>query len=305
MNRSIPAIKSSIYALVKQNKTNSLIYSLAVPLLVGIYSNFYSALTAVSPLLFWGPVVVFVLFALLTAYITYDVKLAPEVYIELEEAEERSQRLQSTVEFLSELQEQCLGWNSLVREHFTIETADAKTFQEIAGEVCRVLVESRGTLFGIETNELWNFTLYIFNHDDNILYPIWRDKHPRHPSPGNTRVWAPGQGHVGIAFAQGEPKICPDATVPGVREVFSISNEKDYDRSAYVSFASEPIGPVGSDARPYGVLVATSNRSGRFNVATSLALRHAASALASLVHLRYDRDSLSRACEHARLGAAR
>lgn len=63
MRVDVGAVRSSILAFVRQNKFNSLIYSLLVPLLVGIWSNFYTPPTEVNPLLFWAPVTEFVIFA--------------------------------------------------------------------------------------------------------------------------------------------------------------------------------------------------------------------------------------------------
>jgi hypothetical protein len=50
-----------------------------------------------------------------------------------------------------------------------------------------------------------------------------------------------------------------------------------------VSFASIPIGPVGESDEPIGVLVATSDRAGRFTSENSRILAHAALAIANAV----------------------
>lgn len=293
MNVSLDEVQSSISALVKQNKINSLIYSLIVPLIVGVYATFYSDLVKISYLLFWLPVILFVLFAIVTAYLTYDLKLAPEVYVEMDLAEQQIIDLEKTTRFLSVLQEQALVLAAMVREHVKNKTADGSHLREAIGEICSLLIENRDSLFDFQTSELWSFAVYVHCPSDNMLRSIWREKHRKHPSMSTGRDWAPGQGHVGIAWAQNEGKICPDIAVPGVWEMFSAPGTKrEYDRSAYASFVSEPIGPFGTDTHPYGVLVATSNRSGRFDIASSLALRHAASAIAALVYLAYDQAAL-------------
>lgn len=107
------------------------------------------------------------------------------------------------------------------------------------------------------------------------------------------RLWEPGQGHVGIAWAQSEGKICSDITASGIAEMFSPKDAKQpYDTVTYTSFVSEPLGPLGNDRHPYGVLVATSSLAGRFNIGSALPLRHAASAIAALVYLAYDQPAL-------------
>lgn len=284
----LSSVQKSIYALVRQNKINSLIYSLVVPTLVGVFAAHYSAINAVHPTLFWIPVPLFIAFAIFTAYITYDVKLAPEVYIELEKAERTAASLGSSIKFLSLLQEQSLAWTQIVRNHIKHSPKTPENFLETITEICETIVETRDAFFHMDASEHWSFALYVFDSRDGLLHPVWRAKHRRHPSIGLGRSWAPGRGHVGIAFAQKEPKICPDASAPGVWEAFNTDGDaRDYDRTTYASFVSEPIGPVDEKSAPFGALVATSNKTGRFDLETALVLRHAASAIATLISIGY------------------
>ena len=258
MRATIEQVGRSIRSLVTKNKINSLIYSLIVPLLVGVYATFYTDLVKISPLLFWIPVAFFILLALITAHFTYDVKLAPEVYIEMDRADQQITELQNNTIFFSMLQEQALVYSAIVREHVKTHKDGDDHLGETIDEICSLLVENREDLFDFQLGELWSFAAYVYCSKDGKLHSIWRQKHSRHPSQGIGRTWEIGQGHVGIAFAQKEPKICPDMSAPGVAEMFSPKEAKqDYDRTAYASFVSEPIGPLGDAQRPYGVLVAT------------------------------------------------
>ena len=99
MRAILDQVARSIKSLVVQNKINSLIYSLIVPLIVGLYASFYSDLVKVNPLLFWIPVLCFIVSALFTAYFTYDVRLAPEYYIAMDAAENTIGELQKNVQF--------------------------------------------------------------------------------------------------------------------------------------------------------------------------------------------------------------
>lgn len=109
-------VQKSISSLIRQNKFYSLIYSLIVPLLVGVYSNFYADLVKINPLLFWLPITLFVAYAVASAYFTYDIVLAPEVYTEMVESRQQIHRLENTTKFLSALQEQALILGSMVRK---------------------------------------------------------------------------------------------------------------------------------------------------------------------------------------------
>lgn len=301
MSVSINDVQESIKALVRQNKFNSIIYSLIVPLLVGVYSTFYTDLIKINPFLFWVPVLLFVAFALVTAYFTYDVRLAPEIYVELEQAENQVSELEKTTRFLSVLQEQALVLGALVREHVKEGNHKPEHLKESISEICSLIIENRGNLFDFDASELWSMSVYIYCKGDNVLRAVWRQKHEKHPSSSIGRDWEPGQGHVGIAWAQGEGKICPDISAPGVWEMFSPTETKrNYDRRTYASFVSEPIGPLGGNKHPYGVLIAASSKPGRFDIASSLPLRHAASAIASLIYLAYDDAALETLVETAK-----
>lgn len=125
----------------------------------------------------------------------------------------------------------------------------------------------------------------MFDSKSNRLRLVWREKHPRHPSAGTARSWSVGQGHVGKAFANREALITGDATNPEIAPLLAAPAglAREHDAIAYRSIASIPIDGADEKADPVGVIVATSNRAGRFNQANCLILRHAAAVLASVV----------------------
>ncbi|GJE26853.1 hypothetical protein [Methylobacterium organophilum] len=298
---SMPDVRRTITVLARQNKINALIYSLVIPTLLGLLSGFYKELTAFSQFVFWIPFVVLVVTAWVTAWLNYDVKLAPEVYFELDDAKHQISDLSKTTRFLSTLQEQALVLGAMVREQVKRKLQQQGGLKEAVDEICSLMAANRDNLFEFESRELWSFAVYIYSEKDGLLYPVWRERHEKHPSKSMGRVWSPGQGHVGIAWAQGEGKICPDISVPGVADMFSPTSKKTgYDAATYVSFVSEPIGPYGSRKVPYGVLVATSNSADRFNFGSALPLRHAASAIAALIYLAYDQADLEELVETAK-----
>lgn len=298
---SILDVRQTISVLARQNKLNAVIYSLVIPTLLGLLAGFYKEITALSQFAFWVPFVILVVGAWVTAWLNYDVKLAPEVYFELDDAKHQISDLSKTTQFLSTLQEQALVLGAMVREQVKKRPLRQCSLKEAVDEICSLLTANRDNLFDFDSRELWSFAVYIYSENDGMLHPVWRKKHEKHPSKSMGRVWSPGQGHVGIAWAQGEGKICPDISVPGVADMFSPTNKKTtYDASTYISFVSEPIGPHGSQKSPYGVLVATSNSADRFNLGSALPLRHAASAIAALIYLAYDQADLEELVETAK-----
>jgi hypothetical protein len=138
-------------------------------------------------------------------------------------------------------------------------------------------------IFGFGPSEKWNFVVYLYSTSADILMPVWREKAQSHPSDGLGRIWRRGQGHVGFSFANSKAIITEDARSRDVRNLVSAAegHARDYDESTYISFTSIPIGPVGKQEEPFGVLVATSDRVGRFTSENSRILAHAALAIAN------------------------
>jgi hypothetical protein len=75
------------------------------------------------------------------------------------------------------------------------------------------VVQNRAEYFGCGGSELWNFAIYLWKDGQKCLVPIWRMKHPKHPSTGFGRKWLDGEGHVGHAYHGRIPIITPDANL--------------------------------------------------------------------------------------------
>jgi hypothetical protein len=155
--------------------------------------------------------------------------------------------------------------------------------QRVVDNILDPLVTNGEDIFGFGPSEKWNFVVYIFDPSCDMLVAVWRRKGETHPSEGLGRGWRRGQGHVGFAFANSRAVITEDSRNPDVKNLVSATegHKRDYDEGVYVSFASIPIGPVGDQQEPLGVLVATSDRSGRFSSENSRIFAHAALALAN------------------------
>jgi hypothetical protein len=167
------------------------------------------------------------------------------------------------------------------------QALDSNELQRIVDNVLDPLWTNGEDIFGFGPTERWNFVVYIYEPSRDALVSIWRRKSETHPSRGLGRDWRRGQGHVGFAFANSRPIITEDSRNPDVRNLVTAieGHARDYDESVYVSFASIPIGPVGDQDEPLGVVVATSDRPGRFSSENSRIIEHASLALANILTL--------------------
>jgi hypothetical protein len=167
------------------------------------------------------------------------------------------------------------------------QTLDWAGLERVVKNVLEPLVANGEDIFGFGPSEKWNFVVYIYHQATDELVAVWREKGQAHPSEGLGRKWRRGQGHVGFAFANARAVITEDGRDQDVRNLVTApeGHRRDYDEDVYVSFASIPIGPVGAQLEPLGVLVATSDRAGRFSSENSRIFAQAALALANCISM--------------------
>jgi hypothetical protein len=125
------------------------------------------------------------------------------------------------------------------------------------------LVDHRTQLFGYKGDSLYNFALYLYDKNSEDLCIKWRS-HDNRLTTSNRR-WKPGFGHVGLAFIQGEAKICQDIAISSE---LSDSATIESDKTNYRSFISVPIKDsynILGGNKPLGVLVFTSNHVSQFS----------------------------------------
>lgn len=132
------------------------------------------------------------------------------------------------------------------------------------GQVLDVLVSQKAILFAMD-DEQWNFAVYLHNSTKNELVCAACRRPTRAASDAPHRSIAPGAGHVGKVFAGEREAVADDSSKPEYRDMFDMSPSqggKPDDAMVYRSIASVPI-RLGEQP-PLGVLVATSDRPGRF-----------------------------------------
>lgn len=128
------------------------------------------------------------------------------------------------------------------------------------------LVEHRTQLFDYKADAFYNFAFYMYNKQSDELSIKWRSYDNRLEV--SNRSWKPGFGHVGLAFVQGEAKICQDITTSSE---LSNSSADAADKKKYRSFISIPIKDSytvmepKAGTKPLGVLVFTSSHVSQFS----------------------------------------
>jgi hypothetical protein len=84
------------------------------------------------------------------------------------------------------------------------------------------------------------------------------------------RFWDEGVGVAGIAYANRQEVVVPNMQAAGLGTVFNIAaGARDYDEDRYRSVAVVPVRVDGRE-KPWGVVVATNDRYGHFNLEDEL-----------------------------------
>lgn len=285
--------RSEVSALAQSRKYLLIFGQVLIPVAVGLIFTFRAEFDAINANLFWILILTcVVLQSLMIFYTARSPQLVQEAYFlarPLHQNYERSvaeaETYKQKILYLSVLQEIIFAWNiMLLRYHRDAQPSAGGLGDEI-GKILSLIVFKREDLFGFRAGEFWNFAVYLFDPQENVLRPVWRDKHPSHPSTGDARVWRPGEGHVGKAFIERKALITADATLQEVAQFLAAPMEKarPHDDTAYKALASFPIEGVAESGEAAGVIVATSDRIGRFDRVNSLVLNHAAAVLANVI----------------------
>ncbi len=121
--------------------------------------------------------------------------------------------------------------------------------------------------FDFEAAEYWAVTVFTMDETGEEMVKIaalWNDATT---SARESRGWRRGEGFTGVAWRNESPVVVPDASKPGMADAYSVPQEKfrDHDRLRYRSAASYPIIVNGA---VWGIVTATSDRPGRFDLET-------------------------------------
>ena len=140
---------------------------------------------------------------------------------------------------------------------------DEISIEEITENVSNILspiINLREYTFNFKLASYHNFAVYLIsNEDGGILKLFYRsvdDRIERHD-----RSWKPGQGHVGICYANAQIMICMDTLNSSELSGTLIDSDRDY----YRSMASTPIFKKLASKEVRGVFVVTSSLPDQFN----------------------------------------
>lgn len=157
-----------------------------------------------------------------------------------------------------------LGFTSVLREaveRAVTNRAPVETdINRLLGAICRPLL---GAL-GCEGDERW--TLNVYFKTGRTLRSIAFVNADRTEATTSAREWAPGEGYVGACYSSEHEIILADAQSPEALKMLNVPARKQRPEDAvhYRSVAAVPIRIAGR-VRPWGVVVATSDRLRRFD----------------------------------------
>jgi hypothetical protein len=123
--------------------------------------------------------------------------------------------------------------------------------------------------FGFEIQEHWTIAVYIAEKNQqsgkNQLRLIADERSIPCPEE-DARIWPEGVGVAGVAYAKVSEVIVPNLLSPELGSAFSLGSlTKDEDNQRYCSIAAVPIS-LRPGTPPWGIVVATSNRPGHFDI---------------------------------------
>ncbi|GAA5075170.1 hypothetical protein N0B44_10365 [Roseibacterium beibuensis] len=227
----------------------------------------FEAAVIIEPIMLFGGLCIAVLSSL--ALIFLD-QTTPDLVAENLSVLKENEDLKSELRYANSYQDHLLARitvssqvNKLVEEAVSEGCSTREQASKYAQSILGVFAERRQSLFGIG-DEYWNFAVYIFDSKKESLVCVACRRDRKEDQEEEHREWAPGNGHVGLAFSRATEIIFADATVPELRPVLEATGEnfREYDYTRYKSLASIPISNDGEN--PLGVLIATSDRAGRY-----------------------------------------
>jgi hypothetical protein len=118
------------------------------------------------------------------------------------------------------------------------------------------------------TAEIWTVSIYRAEGAKAMLRRLATRRSNRMEERAVSREWKSGEGHIGVTFARRYEMVIGDVTDPAIRAMLHTPASKDYpeDRDRYRSVAAVPV-ILADDAEPWGVVIATSSRTGCFDPA--------------------------------------
>jgi hypothetical protein len=145
--------------------------------------------------------------------------------------------------------------------------ADVVTLASAADFMLKSAIVSMGVAIGFEADERWAISIFQVQGEggDAVLRRLAGIRAERLAEQAQAREWRRNQGLVGVAWHTGRDGIIEDYRDPQVAIDYPVPDGqgRGYDPERYRSMAAIPI-RVGPDQMIWGVMAASSDRSGRF-----------------------------------------
>lgn len=292
-NSQLVSAPDKFRAAVKgQNKLVNFLAILAVPTGLAVWLGVASA-ESVGWVWFWGVLAVLIVLQIVLYFVsTKYSETVPALHLNVEQLEgeytEAQRNLNESsmqVEWLKTANRLGTFWSTF--QGMIQETSPAS--DEAFSDSCRIamtpMIEAAGILFNFGYDDTWSICIYALDTETDLLVPVWHKRSEEHPSEGRPRSWQRGDGHVGSAFMQNRILFTVDMADTDASMLLqpSAENSRDYDSDVYRSFVSAPITlDLATGPAQYGVLVITSNVTGRFGTHNKSIVGRAAQVLAHL-----------------------
>jgi hypothetical protein len=174
-----------------------------------------------------------------------------------------------------------------IAEHLTMNRSSRSLNERLA----RFLrLSERPLLAGMRINGGERWTLSIYVPDGENLVRVAAACADRTTSVATGRPWKIGQGFVGAAYQRRGDLVLADAQMPEIQAMLNVPAPSSSDASRYKSIAAITVRVDGMPDPPWGVVIGTSDRKGRFDTesksegaANTEAIRMLASAVALIV----------------------
>ena len=193
---------------------------------------------------------------------------------EQKRVQERFERARDNLDSMIQVQEATRYASMALGNAATLAAEDGDPTNDLEQGIDLVLnscVTFRADIFRFRAEDLYNFAVYLYDENDDVLRVAWRKCDSRIDC--QDREWKPGEGHVGMCYAR-KSEIFSN-NVPNSDE---LERDEPEDDGKYVSMVSIPVFQSGDfpgnesgsfnaspDAEPLGVLVVTSSAPNQFD----------------------------------------
>ncbi|MEZ5757535.1 MAG: hypothetical protein R3D86_04875 [Emcibacteraceae bacterium] len=298
------SVRGQSEAHTKLLKRCSVLATILLPILFALVTTFKSEWFTNYDKLFWFILAALIIlqlifgsFVIYSSKSTYDVLIySNDIYKQYQEKRNMLEDAERDLKLQTFLASYSKNWINQIPYLADNIRNDPKNLKDSLNDIFSVVTEDEDSIILLEPKEHIKFVLYIYDEMKDELLPLWKQETTSGKKivDNNSRVWKPGEGHVGIAFNQGGTICTADATESNVANAFRAPQTKlkEYDEELYKSFSSVTL--FNGSGNKIGVLAATSNHKGRFEPNTYAQFVNLASSVVSaILHNQHIKDIIA------------